>query len=305
MRRFRAFFVVLVATSLVWLGLSLSDRSNHPIMVSVKVTGYDAARYAVVDVDDSLLLNIESSGFSAISRWLHRNRHLTVDMSHLKGSYRAVAVSDCLRLFSSQLSLDGRDKISCAKDSVRLYLSERKRLPLVPSLRNLEIEFGGHYGLDGVPRFNPDTVWLYGDSVSLLKIKTLDVEPVRIAELDTTSVYKLKLNPVWEQFRDVYPSHKEVEVTIPVASYAEKKFTLPIHFLGADSSLTVRLYPDTVALTAWVREDKFISLSADHFKASTSYVEGAQRLPVTISSFPGYVRIKSVVPSEIQYVIIK
>lgn len=305
MRSFRAFSIVLVATSLVWLGLSLSDRSNHPIMVSVEVTGYDTARYAVVNADDSILLNIESSGFSAISRSMRRNRHLTVDMSHLKGAYRSVAVSDCLRQFSSQLSLDSRDKISCAKDSIRIYLSERMHFPFVPSLHNVELDFGDHYALDGLPRFNPDTVWLYGDSLSLSKIKTLEVEPVLLANLDTTSVYDLKLKPVWEQFRDVYPSHKSVRLTIPVASYAEKSFTLPIHFRGGDSTLSVRLYPDTVALTVWVREDKFTSLRSDHFKAIASYTEGAQSLPVTISSFPEYVRIKSAVPSEIQYVIIK
>lgn len=305
MRRFRAFIVVLVATAMVWLGLSLSDRSNHPIMVSIKVTGYDAARYAVVDVDDSLLLNIESSGFTAISRSLRRNKVLSVDMSHLSGTYRSVAVADCLRLFSSQLSLDGRDRISCSKDSVRLVLAERRRVPFVPSLRNMEIGFGDHYGLDGLPKLSPDTVWLYGDSLSLLKVRSIDVEPVRIVDLDTTSVYKLALSPVWEQFRDVYPSHKEIYVTIPVASYAEKTFTLPIHFVGADSSLMVRLYPDTVSMTAWVRQDKFISLNADHFKATAAYAEHEQLLPVTISSFPDYVRIKSVVPSEIQYVIIK
>lgn len=305
MRRFRAYFVVLFATALVWLGLSLSDRSSFPTTVKVEVIGFDTARYAVVAVDDSLLLNIESSGFSAISRFLRRNRSIEVDMSAQSGSYRAVAVSDCLLQFASQLSLDSRDRLSCSKDSIRLYLSERLSVPYVPSLDNLDISFKDHFGLAGMPEVTPDTVWLYGDKNSLDNIKSLELSPVLISDLDTTSTHTLSLEPVWENFRDVYPSHTRVQVTIPVASYAEKTFTLPIQFVGADTMLTVRLYPDTVALTAWVREDQFSTLDVSHFNATVSYLEGALMLPVTISSFPNCVRIKSVVPSEIQYIIIK
>ena len=64
-RQIRSFLVILGLTSLVWLGMAMSETKEYNLPVKVSFSGFDTKRFAVVGADTSMTLQVESTGFNA------------------------------------------------------------------------------------------------------------------------------------------------------------------------------------------------------------------------------------------------
>ena len=320
-RQVRSFLVVLGITALVWLAMAMSESHEYTLPLRVQFGGYDAKRYAVVRIDTSLTLKAEATGFNALFYSLRREPpmvqlDLTSELVHryarrrgeVTDLYRSVAVNDLSPQLSSQLDAIGIHYVGSARDSLRIVLNERASRTFVPDLGALRINFSDGYGLYGEPQVTPGEVTLYGPRDVLDTIERLCVEPVELNNVLESGTFVVSLDATWRQMGDVYSSADAISVYIPVKRFIERRFTVPVTVADADSTHALHLYPDHVELDVWVAQDDLASVSADRFTVSADYgdiLAGLQRLKLRVSRFPRNVRIRSVSPSEIEYVIIK
>ncbi|MBR1550022.1 MAG: YbbR-like domain-containing protein [Bacteroidales bacterium] len=320
-RQVRSFLVVLGITALVWLAMAMSESREYNLPVKVRFSGYDAKRYAVARIDTSLTLKVEATGFNAMFYSLRRepptvqldmNSELVYRYVRRRGEvtdlYRSVAVNDLSSQISTQLDAIGIHYVGSAKDSLQLVLNERASRTYIPDLGDLRINFSDGYGLYGEPQVTPGTVTLYGPRDVLDTIERVCVKPVVLNKVLQSGTFVVSLDASWRQVGDVYSSVDAVSVYIPVKRFIERRFTVPVTVDDADSTHALRLYPDHVEIDVWVAQDELASVSADRFTVSASYddiLSGLQRLKLRVSRFPRNVRIRSVNPKEIEYVIIK
>lgn len=317
MHRLRAFLVIVSLTIAVWFFTMMSDIHTYPTQVRLQMVGYDTARYALMSADSVLNITIESNGFSAARRaLLLKQRTLRVDVSslmpdtsvHATSVQAAVSVADSLESLMHQLRLPGVQRVRSAKDSLRLSLKERCSRRYLVSISPATFSFEDQYGLCGQPTVEPQEVVLYGSAESLEKINEVRVMPTAVANIHQTGSYKLDLEAVWASYPDVHPSVRQVKVTVPVERYVEKSVTVPLKFVCSDTSLHVRLYPERVEVEMWVTSKDYARLSEDMVSAEVRYDisnknEGG--LPVVVTAFPAFGRVKRVIPDNIQYVVIK
>ena len=82
---------------------------------------------------------------------------------------------------------------------------------------------------------------------------------------------------------------------------------VPLDFKAQDTSLQVRLYPESAEILLDVALKDYKTINEDMFAAEVRYDGDVTKnmLPVQISKFPSNVRIKKIKPEQIQYVIIK
>lgn len=308
-KSYRAFIVVTMLTAVVWLLVSLSEVRNFTIKVPVGYVGYNDAQYAVTYVDTSLYLNVDMNGFEAVARkFRHSKQGITIDVSSDVRLSKAIGVAAVLDTIAPQLKIRANRQISSAKDSLRLVLKPLMYKPFCPDLSKVDFKFADQYGLNGAPIVSPDTVFLYGSEESLSKITGLQLQPATFTNITDSDTYELLLEPVWEQFDDVRPSVDRVKVFVPISSFTELTIEIPIVINGADSSLNVKLYPSQVVATVWVPQSDYSNISPSMFAAEVDQKEiqsGKETLPVRLSKFPSMTRIKSINPSEIQYIVIK
>lgn len=320
-RQVRSFLVVLGITALVWVAVAMSERHEYSVPVKVQYSGYDTKRYAVVSVDTALTLKVEATGFNALFYSLRREPPtLQLDMNsetvhryvRHRGTVtdlcRSVSVGDLSAQISSQLYSIGMHLQGSGKDSLLLVLNERASRTFVPDLGELRINFADGYGLYGEPQVTPATVTLYGPRDVLDTIAHIGVKPTELDNVQQDGTFRVSLDAVWRRMGDVYASDDAITVTLPVKRFIERRFTVPVAVDNADSTHALRLYPDRVELIAWVAQDDLAAVSADRFTVSANYDDiaaGLQRLKLRVSRFPVNVRIRSVHPSEIEYVIIK
>lgn len=300
----KQFLVILGLTALVWLGVSMSETVEYRQAVKVSYTGYDTIRYAAVAADTLVEVAIASDGFSALAQSLSR-RPLAVSLA-TEGTptRRAVAAE---RLYQAiQERWVGVKGVSSRYDSLRLTLAERSSRTFSPSIADLDITFAEQYGLYGQPQVSPAEVTLYGPEEVLAQIDEVRVAPAAIHNLTHTASYTLPLDPTWRSLGDVYASVGEVEVSIPVETYIEQAYRVPITVMGADSTVQLRLYPTEATVHVWVARRDL--QRTPEFTVTLDYadiVAHKEHLSPTLALFPSYLRPRRVEPKEVQCVIIK
>ena len=314
-RRYRPFFVTLVIMTLVWFVMDMSSMRGYQTTAKVEYLGIDTARYAIVYQDAELPLSVESDGFTALlHHWLRSRHSLAVDLSaQLSGLQQAdgARISGPAGDYNESLKKLFGPMQDCsvtpAKDSLTVVLSERRRRSYVPQLRDVSFTFPDGYGLSGTPTLSPDTVYLYGSERSLNEVEAIYTQAATVRVKDADAVYRLALEPVWNNYPDLRVSQSMVTLKVPVEAYVEERQCLKVHFVSDDTTMRVRLYPDQVSVTVWVPRNSSSSDSKMTLKAVVRHDMASQQneLPVTITDFPTDVKIKSVEPNVVQYVIIQ
>lgn len=296
----KRFLVILGITALVWLGVSMAESGEYPMEVRVEMVGYDTIRYAVVSADTVLPLKVTISGFNAFVN-SHRRQSIEVTVPPDCG---AVAVSSLEKQLLREIL--GAKEVASPVDSLRIVLAPRAKRTFRPRIDDVKFSFAEQCGLYGEPKVTPSEVTLYGPAEILAQIDQLNVAAATIGNISASGTYRLPLEPVWSRYADVHPSVTEVTIDLPVEPYVERNYRVPVTVLNADTTVTLRLYPDVATVRAWVAQrdlyrDPDITVAVDY---SDIFLNEGHLTP-RIVEFPAYMRPRTVEPDEIQCVVIK
>lgn len=298
----KRFLIILLFTALVWVGVSFSEENDYPVRARVEYTGYDTVRYALLEADTVLPVQVHISGFNAMLLSL-RNSTVSLEVA-VQESQHALPVGPLTERIRQ--SILGAKRVATDVDSLRFSFAERNHREYVVNLDGLNISFADQYGLYGEPTVSPSVVTLYGPEESLNEISELRILPTEILGIKESGTYPLSLDPVWKQYADVKPSCEEVKLYLPVEPYVEKDYRVPVVVEGADSTISLKLYPPEVTVRAWVAQRDL--LKKPEFTVAVSYDEVLSRggrLTPHLRQFPGYIRLRSIEPGEVQCVVIK
>ena len=296
--------VILCITAAVWLGLAMSEEKEYPLHVRIEATGYDTLRYALVSADTAIDVRLRVNGFSALGYSLFRSQ--PVCKVAFSGEGERMAAGSDVVAEALESRFPGMHFVEMAADSLRLLLAPRGSRRYKPSIDQAVFSFAEHYGLYGNPVVSPAEVVLYGSEASLKQIDGLSVAKASFDGIHASGTYRLPLEPVWEQVPGVTPSCTSVEVFLPVESYVEQRYVVPVTVAGADSAFRYRIYPPQVTVSVWIAERDLhlvpqLSVTIDY----ADVCRHSQRLVPTLASFPSYVRPRSVEPAEVQCIVIR
>lgn len=315
LHRYRQFFVILAIMTLVWFVVDMSSPRSYQTSVKISYTGIDTAHYVLSAVDEELPVSVTTDGFSALHHHLYwRQRPLSVDIASLSqkalssgNSRLSIDTEKYKDELKRRFSLVSSCEIEIQKDSIYVQIKERCQKAYKPQLKDISFSFPDGYGLCGQATISPDSVYLYGSEESLGKIASLHTQAANITVGKNGGRFKLNLEPEWSKFPDVRVSQKSIVLTVPVEPYVEITQPLKVRIAGADSVRQVKLYPDEVTVSFWVPQSSYGKISADGSKAIVCMdaASASHDLTVSITDFPSILRIKSVEPEKVQYVIIK
>ena len=296
----KRFLVILGITALVWLGVSMAESGEYPMEVRVEMVGYDTIRYAVVSADTVLPLKVTISGFNA---FVNSHRRQSIEVT-VPPDCSAVAVSSLEKQLLREIL--GAKEVASPVDSLRIVLAPRAKRTFRPRIDDVKFSFAEQCGLYGEPKVTPSEVTLYGPAEILAQIDQLNVAAATIGNISASGTYRLPLEPVWSRYADVHPSVTEVTIDLPVEPYVERNYRVPVTVLNADTTVTLRLYPDVATVRAWVAQrdlyrDPDITVAVDY---SDIFLNEGHLTP-QIVEFPAYMRPRTVEPEEIQCVVIK
>ena len=86
----------------------------------------------------------------------------------------------------------------------------------------------------------------------------------------------------------------------------ERSVELPVEYRPDEEVQQVNLYPSKVTVTYFVPEKDYDRVHAGQFRVSTVALgDSGSLLRPVVSQFPANVRIKSITPEQVQYIVIK
>ena len=295
----------MLLTAFVWLMATMSEDSDHVLTVRVEWGGFDAARYVVSQADTVLPVTVNTNTFQALSfrRTLNNKPYRLQAKTDTVLKVNSLLLDDIVK----QVGLSGVKAISSPVETLGIKFTERQSKAYLPVLRNVEFHYAGQRGLSGTPLVEPDTVWLYGDSVSLARIPSVYTADTVVRYVSDSGWYSLALEPVWEQYRGVRPSVDSLRVFLPVGKFVEKTVTVNVKPRCENTGSQLRVIPERVSVTLWTPVEDYDHLTADQVEAVVVYTPDVKEkeLPVLITRFPSNMRIKHISPSSLQYVVIK
>lgn len=282
----------------------MSEPMEYTVPVKIRYVGYDTVKYALASADTVLPMHIGSSGYVAFLMGM-RETSPEVEVK-INGSSVQCAVGVDSLYSAVGKSVAGIKEVSCNIDSLRVTLVERASKAFCPTLDGVSFEFSERYGLYGQPVVTPAEVVLYGPEEALSKIGSLPVAKTTVSGIGMSQTFTLPLEPVWEQYGDVRPSCTEVQVYVPVETFVERTYKVPIKVAGADSTVAVHVYPPEATLHVWVAQrDLYREPELTVTVNYSDILANGQHIEPQLTEFPSFMRPRAIEPAEVQCVIIK
>ena len=308
----------MAAVVLVWLIASMSDNKHFRETYNFVFDGIDRSQYAVLQIDSTATFDIVSNGFRAFNRGMRGNHYIHINVAKQIKNYRnnsddikfTVNLEELLDLVRSQMDTRGVSEITPVTPLLTLHLSPRCSKAFVPDLSPVQFEFEEMVGLCGEPLMSPDTVWLYGSQASLDKVTSIRALPQTIRHIIISGRHRVALDTSWRKYGDLYISTPTISVNVPVEHFTEKVFRLPLRLPQSNSKLQasdkVSLYPEQVEIRCIVPRNEYNNIQADDFSvAAIMASDTSTTLTPVVTEFPANVRIQSVSPRQIQFIVFK
>lgn len=311
--KIKPFLVCLLITIVFWMVQTLSDTYEYEKVYPIDFVGYDNQKFSFISSDTVMSVSVKSTGFQYISGLFERNNVVKFDVKNESyyetggNKVYALSLKDNKDKIKEQVLFLRQKEMQFQTDSVRLILAQRATKKVKPIVENVEFSFDRQYGLYGKPKVYPDSIEIYGSEKSLENITEIETKQQTIYNINKTGFYELELKSPADKYPDIQLSTEYVKIHLPIEKYTEMKIMVPLEFKVEDTSLQVRLYPESVEVILDVALKDYKTINEDMFAAEVQYTGDVTKnmLPVQLSKFPSKVRIKKIKPEQVQYVIIK
>ncbi|PHN08350.1 YbbR-like domain-containing protein [Flavilitoribacter nigricans] len=190
-------------------------------------------------------------------------------------------------------------------DEINLRAEEKstKRVPLRFRLR---LEFAPEHHLSAPLRIDPDSVTLTGAYSVLNNFTSWPTDTLEF--LDLTNTVTLAI-PVQKPPPEIQLSARETELTIPVESYTEKSFFVPVTLKNPPSD-SLKVFPDKIKVSFAVGLSQYDSVHYTDFQLmadlkATSLEKGKNTVPVEITAQPKAVKNVVLSRKSVEFFILK
>ena len=317
LKQSRAFFFALVAVAVVWIVTAMAEEKRFRESYPITYDNIDTAKYAIIHSDSVITIDISSNGFNAFGRARSHSqpsrRALHFDLSSLVAKHKndsnfsiTLRTDEYLDIIKEQLDMRGVSDVSLVSEQISLQVAIREHKAFVPDISRVSFSFDKMAGLNGEPTVTPDSIYLYGSHESLAKIEKIAAKEQIISDINTSGEYRIALEEDWKRYPDLRISNEEVVVSLPVEKFIEKSVILPIEITDKSGNSQWNLYPANVTVKLLVPESKAetLDLSKCVVNASAKECKDNQLIP-KVTKFPSCVRVKSITPEQVQYLIIE
>jgi YbbR domain-containing protein len=177
---------------------------------------------------------------------------------------------------------------------------------VVPVILCYKLSFEHFYGLYDTITLNPSSVSISGSAEKLRKIKAIYTEVLKQKEVNTPIKQWVNLE---NKYADIEMYPKQVLVGIPVSSFTEKEFTIPIRIKNNTEHLKLTLLPAKVqahVLVALPNYEKIITKDLEAYIDLTNWnPQKRGTLPIKFGKIPHLVRIIRIEPQTVDLLVYK
>lgn len=302
-RNVLTFLVFFLVATVFWFLQALNDEVQKDFRVPLRLEDFPR-NMTIISGNVPVLNVIVKDKGSALSKFAWGN-----DPS-LKLSFEDFtnrADDNCLMLSEAQLNSavnsifsSSASIVSVRPDSLHLVYTTNPGIPVRVRV-DADVATLPQYEVFGAPILSQDTVLLYSNLKSRLKIRELNTVPITLTELSDTTVVEARLD-VPEGMRAI-PS--TVKVTIPVEPLVSQTRKLRVEPINVPHDLTLLTFPRMVEVT-YLMPKSLYSSQQTPMSAVVDFNDissGIKTLPVKLTDVPSYYKSTQLATPEVEFLI--
>jgi hypothetical protein len=304
-KKLQVLLVCLVLSSFIWLTRELSKDASTAIQVQIELVDLQDSLVVVSANVTSLEVSLNSSGFELFGKHLKQLEPLQLRLKQVLHSGQVEYSEAQLKSLLQQHVGGEATVISFVPDELVIEV-DKKVTRTVNVFPVLEVKTAKNCFVSGLPVVTPLAVNVTGARSILDTMQFVYTNPVRTKILESDHQAEVSLNLP----SNVGSDQHDVTVDINVDQWTEKTLTIPISKPPLEDGLTMRTYPDSVAVTFQVGLKDFNTITPAQFKADVvlkdaSELQKAYKLPLHLSNQPSSIRNITFSPPEVEFILIK
>lgn len=296
------FFILL--SCIFWMMRIYDETFDFTVNIPVKYENVPDSIIFENELPTLFETKVRDKGNSIFRYYLSRNNDsLTIDVRDMiRGNQNRIIQGNNFeqlvrtKLFQSSELLS----YSPTRATYTFALLDYKRLPVI---YNGSVNLSPGYMLDGDLIATPDSVYVYGSKSSIDTLFYAYTTNDTLNDITSEQQVVVSMNPI----PGVRYVPNKVSLKIPVDEFLIKEVEVPIICVNLPSNLNIKFFPSTVKIPFFVGKKRFDFINSNNFEVKVDYNDikdtDGSSISVRITESPDYVRTKSPVPAEVEYIL--
>jgi hypothetical protein len=307
------FLICLAISTLVWMLIKLSESYSSHIFVPIVYDEIPEGKILVNKIDTTLKIGITERGFAlAWLKYFSRREPFQINLEeqrllpHMHQYVALVNTEQWSQNFLNQFDLNGKvDYI--LPDTLAFYFEDRYSKQ-VPVRSNAEINYRKQFFAYDSLTIKPRQVNISGLYKTISEIDFLTTEPVTYQNLSTAINETIPLQKPANS-PDILIEPNEVHLQLRVEKFTESQIDIPITTINQPENARIKIFPESVSIKYLVALIDFKEINQDLFictvDLSVISKTNKNKLDVTLSNFPPNIKIISIDPAEVDFLVLK
>jgi hypothetical protein len=307
------FFSCIGISIFIWFSIKMSQEYVTDIDYPIQFTNLPKNKVLSQSETDKISLRTKSKGFDLLSlKYLTYKKPVRFNLSNVRlGSdfdnhMNYLLSRNMLQQIIGQMDPDYQ--LLAIKPDTLFFRLEEVITVDAKVIPDMDITFRQQYMLYDSARINPSHITITGPASMIDTIYEITTEKKTISNLGKSSSFSIGINKPFVSSLVSY-NHEEVEISLNVEKYTEATLEVPIEIISDNPEIKLKTFPDRITITYLVALKDFSRVDENTFIASTQYLQsttgGDNKLNISISQSPSFIRITKFYPEQVEYIIMK
>lgn len=304
----KTFVSFLVASTLIWLLITLSKEYTTSIFLSVSYGKLPQNKLLQKKPINEIEVSVKGTGFKIIAAKL-KNKLIQLNTNNLirKSSlHHYLLLNNQKTNIQKQLSSGLRIE-QILKDTIYLELGSLASKK-VPVKLNANIEYHVGYDIADPIKLTPDSITISGPEIQINVINAVNLIDLKLEDVKADFERTLSIKKP-KNYENIIFSAKSVKVTGNVEKFTEGSFELPFVVKNLPKGLELTTFPKKVKVIYKVGLSNFNKINENSFKIECDYNVSIKNnynyLIPTIVNPTSLVKSIKLIPNKIDFLIQK
>ncbi len=272
-KKFITFLFFLAISAILWFFRALSNEYETVILYPVRYINIPENKILINKMPDRLTLRVKAKGKRILASKLNLNLlPIKFDVnSFIINNTSADSLFILTNTVKEILSreLEGIQITGISPDTLvfRFTSIAVKKVAVKLKFQNSQQVFAPQYMLNGDILINPDSIIISGPANILNNISFIFTEPLNISGISDTTKKVCSI----EKISGINYSQRKVHITIPVDSYTQAEYELPVIAVNLPESLSIKTFPQRVRITYNITLSQYDKIKPDQIQPCIDY----------------------------------